>query len=98
MATISVVIRTYTEARWDSLLAAVESAEQQTRPPDEIVLVVDHNQNLYERLREALPAAVVVPNRGAAGSSGAWNAGVQAATGEILAFIDDDAVAAPNWL
>ncbi|MHB1005738.1 MAG: glycosyltransferase family 2 protein [Chloroflexota bacterium] len=98
MASISVIIRTYTEARWDSLLAAVSSARQQTRPPEEIVLVVDHNQKLYERLRTAVPMAVVVENRGAAGSSGAWNAGIQAATGEIIAFIDDDAVAAPDWL
>ncbi len=111
MPYLSVVIRTYTEARWDYLVAAVRSVERQTRPPDEIVIVVDHNPALAARVRDALspraiepmgagtrPEVVAVENLEAVGLSGAGNSGVRAARGEILVFIDDDATAAPDWL
>ena len=98
MPNLSVILRTYTEARWDSLLAAVRSVREQSCPPDEIVVVVDHNPALYARVRAALPGVVAVENREPAGSSGAWNSGILAATGDILAFMDDDATAAPDWL
>jgi glycosyltransferase involved in cell wall biosynthesis len=37
-------------------------------------------------------------NQEASGLSGARNTAVAAAKGEVLAFLDDDAVAAPDWL
>ena len=40
----------------------------------------------------------VVENSREQGLSGARNSGMAEATGEILAFMDEDAVAAPNWL
>ncbi len=95
---VSVVIRTYTEARWDFLVAAVESIARQTAPPRELVLVVDHNPALLDRVRERFPWAVVVENHGLRGSSEAWNSGVVASRGQIIAFLDDDAQAAPDWL
>ena len=62
------------------------------------MLVIDHNPTLYARARERFPAATVIENPYPPGSSQTWNAGITAATGEIVAFIDDDAVAAPDWL
>ena len=76
MASVSVVICTYDVRRWSQLLAAVDSARAQTRVPDEVVVVVDHNEGLEARARAELADAIVVANRGPRGLSGARNTGV----------------------
>ena len=97
-STFSVVICAYTERRWDDVLAAVRSVRQQSFPPLEIILVVDHNPALLERLAGELPDVRVVPNHEARGLSGGKNTGVALARGTVIAFLDDDAVAEPDWL
>ena len=67
-------------------------------PAKELLVVVDHNRPLYERLRAALPDAAVLQNRERPGLSGGKNTGVAASTGQVVAFLDDDAVADVNWL
>ena len=95
---ISVIICAYTEARWDDLVTAVESVQKQTLPPKEIIVVIDHNPRLLKRAREHLSCVVVIENKEANGLSGARNSGVAVAKSQIIAFLDDDALAAPNWL
>src|SRR6266699_6933361 len=95
---ISVVICAYSEKCWHDLLAAVESILQQTLPPGEIILVIDHNPGLLKQVREHIPGVVVVENTDARGLSGARNSGIAVAKGRIVAFLDDDAVATPGWL
>jgi GT2 family glycosyltransferase len=97
-ATVSVVICSYTEERWDDLVAAVESVDRQSRPALETILVSDHNTPLLRRMREELPGAVALENSGERGLSGARNSGIAVATGSVIAFLDDDAVAEPDWL
>jgi glucosyl-dolichyl phosphate glucuronosyltransferase len=94
---LSVVICAYTEQRWDDLVAAVTSVERQTHPVHEIVVVVDYNDSLLTRARAHLGAAHVVRNAEAKGLSGARNTGWRLASGEVVAFLDDDARAAPEW-
>lgn len=94
----SVVICAYTLERWQDLVAAVASLRRQAGEPPEIVVVVDHNDALLERVRGRLPDVTVVPNRHQRGLSGARNSGMEAARGEVIAFLDDDAVAAEDWL
>jgi hypothetical protein len=96
--TVSIVVCTYAEGRWVDLLAVVDSLCRQTLPPLETVVVVDHNQPLFERVCETLPGVVAVANAEQRGLSGARNTGVAAARGDVVVFIDDDAVAAPDWL
>jgi GT2 family glycosyltransferase len=96
--TISVVICAYTCDRWDDTLAAVESVRNQTVAAEEIVVVVDHNPELFGRLRSALPGVTVVENRNQQGLSGGKDTGVAVTSSEIIAFLDDDAVAHPDWL
>jgi GT2 family glycosyltransferase len=102
---ISVVICVYTERRWDDILAAVESVRGQSRPAHEVIVVVDHNPALERRLRAELrsasdprPEVRVIANREHRGLSGGKNTGVAAATGDIAAFLDDDATADRDWL
>jgi glycosyltransferase involved in cell wall biosynthesis len=95
---ISVIICAYTEERWDDLVAAVESVRRQTLPANETIIVIDHNPNLLKRVREQIPDVVVVENTEARGLRGARNSGIAVAQGQIIAFLDDDAVAIPNWL
>jgi glycosyltransferase involved in cell wall biosynthesis len=95
---ISVVICAYTEDRWDDVLAAVGSVRSQSLPAHEIILVIDHNPALLGRLRPVLPDVKVIPNSGPRGLSGGKNTGVAAARGDVVAFLDDDAVAEAGWL
>ena len=53
---------------------------------------------LLARAREELARVHSVPNRGERGLSGARNSGVDVARGDVVAFLDDDAAAADEWL
>lgn len=98
LPSVSIIICAYTEARWDNLLAALLSMQHQTWQPLETIVVIDHNVHLLERLQaQALPISVI-ENREPQGLSGARNSGIAVAQGEIIAFLDDDAIAAQDWL
>ncbi|MCW7943008.1 family 2 glycosyl transferase [Streptomyces hygroscopicus] len=98
---ISVVICVYTEDRWEDILAAVASVRAQSRPARETLLVVDHNETLRERLTgeyKEVEEVRVIANAGPRGLSAGRNTGIAASHGEIIAFLDDDAVAERDWL
>lgn len=84
--------------RWDYLCEAVASVRAQTVPPLETVVVIDHNPGLFAKARSEFLDVTVIANGGVQGASGARNTGVAACHGELVAFIDDDAVASPRWL
>ncbi|MFD2416681.1 glycosyltransferase [Amycolatopsis pigmentata] len=94
----SVVICAYTERRWDDLVAAVASVREQTVPPGEIIVVIDCNTELAERAAAEFVGVTVTENTGKRGLSGARNTAIDLAKGDVIAFLDDDAVAAPDWL
>ncbi len=96
--TVSVIVCAYTDQRWDQMLAALDSLQHQTLAPREIILVIDHNPVLLERASAATRDVIVIDNREERGLSGARNSGMAVATGDILAFMDEDAIAAPDWL
>jgi glycosyltransferase involved in cell wall biosynthesis len=95
---VSVVVCAYTLDRWEDLAAAVDSLRGQTLPPGEVIIVSDHNPHLYRRVRETWPDLIALENVEGRGLSGARNTGVSAARGDIIAFLDDDALAAPDWI
>lgn len=95
---VSVVIPAYSDERWTQLTEAVASVRAQTLPATETIVVIDHNPELLSRARRELADVMVIGNGGARGASGSRNAGVARAGGEIIAFLDDDACAATDWL
>jgi O-antigen biosynthesis protein len=97
-ASISVVMAAYTEDRWDSIVDAVASVLNQSPPPLEMILAVDHNLQLFQRAKDQLPGVTVIQNTGPRGASGARNSGVLKSRGELLVFVDDDQAAGAGWL
>lgn len=96
----SVVVCAYTEDRWPRLVAAVESVLAQEPPAAETILVADHCPSLERRAQDLWGGrgVRVVPNTGPQGLSAARNTGITVAGGDVVAFLDDDAVAQPGWL
>ena len=100
----SVVICAYTLGRWPDLVASAASVLGGVHRPEQLVVVIDHNDELLERARQhfsgrrADVAVLVAANAHRRGLSGARNTGVERATGDMVAFLDDDAVADPRWL
>jgi cellulose synthase/poly-beta-1,6-N-acetylglucosamine synthase-like glycosyltransferase len=98
LPTVSVVVAAFTMDRWDDLSEALASVSAQTARVLETIVVIDHHPVLLARARRELPCVTVVPNVGSQGAAGARNSGVAQSAGEVVAFIDDDAIAAPTWL
>ncbi|HET6529190.1 MAG TPA: glycosyltransferase family 2 protein [Actinoplanes sp.] len=95
---VSIVIPTHSEQRWASLVRTVACARSQLYTPAEIVVVVDHNPALYRQARRDLPAVTVLENLYAQGVSGNRNTGAFHTHTALIAFMDDDVIAEPDWL
>lgn len=97
----SVVICAYTEKRWDDTLEAIASLFYSDAPPLEVVLVIDHNPDLFHRFLQhfdGVDVVTVIENQNIRGLSGARNSGINVCKGELIGFLDDDAVADPDWV
>jgi glycosyltransferase involved in cell wall biosynthesis len=98
---ISVVCCTYDPALYDTFREAADSVLAQTHTDRELVIVVDGNRDLAERVEsdygdhEDVLVHCNDRNRGLLASR---NTGAELASGEAIAFVDDDAVADPDWL
>jgi GT2 family glycosyltransferase len=99
METVSVVVTTY--RRPDSLAACLDGLRVQARPAEDVVVVVHESDSesagCVTRKAPGWPAlrSVTVHDRGGVA---AYNRGLDAARGTIVAFVDDDAVPAADWL
>ncbi len=101
-----VVICTYTAARWELFARSVKSVLAQRIPPQRLIIVVDHNPGLLEQCRqewgggrpESSVEIVIVANQFAGRLGSARNTALLHARADIVAFLDDDAEAAPDWL
>jgi len=96
--TVSVIIPHYRDfRRLDICLASIAA---QTYPADRIQVIVGDNASPegVERVREAAAGRAEVVLVEARGAGPARNGAVAKATGEVLAFIDSDCVAEPQWV
>jgi glycosyltransferase involved in cell wall biosynthesis len=98
---VSVVVCTYAMERYEAFTEAVESALAQTHEPLEVVLVVDGNPDVYDRVQEDFCGrenVVCHCNEENRGISYSRTKGAELASGEIVAMLDDDAVAHDDWV
>lgn len=96
---LSLVVCTYTRARAEMLDALLKSVREGTRQPAETIVVVDREPELEASLRARLgPQGIGVLGSPGGGLSAARNVGWEAATSAWIAFVDDDAVVAVDWL
>lgn len=105
---IGAVVCTYTTARLEQMAEAVASLGRQSRPPDRLLVVVDGDDELTEQVRSRLsavaierPAGIPVEVVGLGHNQGvgaARNRGVELLDTELIAFLDDDAVAEADWI
>lgn len=94
--TVSVVI--CTRDRPDCLARCLASLPAQTRPPNQVVVVDNASRDGGRTRAAALAAGVNYVREDRAGLDVARNRGVAAATGDIVAFTDDDVFLHPRWL
>jgi glycosyltransferase involved in cell wall biosynthesis len=92
---ISVVICTYNGSA--TLRACLEGALTLHYPNYEVIVVSDGSTDSSPQIAAEYEGVTVIEtsNRGL---SAARNTGMEAASGEIIAYIDDDAIPDPDWL
>ncbi len=96
---VSAVICAYTDERRELLDGSIEAVLEQLRPGDQLVVCIDYNDAVLDRVTAQYGSrATVVPNSGAKGLCGARNSGIEASVGDVVAFVDDDAQIQPGWL
>lgn len=94
----SVIINGHTMDRYEDICEAIESVQNQTHVPYEVIFVSDGNEELAERVNgERLHTKVVLTEENV-GCPQARNRGAERASGDLIAFLDDDAVAHEEWL
>lgn len=99
---ISAVICTYRNAA--TLPEAIESLLFQSIPSDQYeIIVVDNNSQdetptIVQRFSQNNPVRMKYEFESTQGLSHARNKGLQLASAEIVAFLDDDAIAEQGWL
>ncbi len=98
---VSVVVCTYDVGRYGCFAETVESALSQTHELLEVVIIVDGNPEIHDRVcadfgeRENVLVHLNEENRGISYSR---TKGSKLASGDVVAMIDDDAVAESDWI
>ena len=98
---IAIVVCAYTLLRWGDIVAGIAEAQRQLEEsgrPGEVVLVVDHSPEVYEKARAQLvhPSLTILENTRTRGLSGARNTGVTSVSADVYVFLDDDALPMPG--
>jgi glycosyltransferase involved in cell wall biosynthesis len=98
---VSVVLCTYALDAYDHFTEAADSVLAQTHDDIELVVVVDGTETVFEHVREDYGShedVLVHCNNENRGLLESRNHGAELANGDVVAFIDDDAVADERWI
>ena len=94
--TVSMVIPAYKCA--DTIQRSIDSLLAQTRRPDEIIVVDDGSPDDIGPLLAVYGDAVQLIRKSNGGAASARNAGIDASTGNMIAFLDADDIWEPDKL
>lgn len=99
---LSIVVTSYSTERLKDISELLDSIQAQTYRDSEIILVIEKSTELYTWLKTHVEDTGylntrVLFNNLAPGISASRNMGIKEAKGDIIAFIDDDALPFPNW-
>jgi glycosyltransferase involved in cell wall biosynthesis len=98
---ISIIISTYSIDRYGDLVDLLESIKIQTYKDIEIIIIIDKDRELYNKIEriacDKYKNIKTVFNPKNRGLSYSRNVGIKCATGDIITFIDDDAIPVPKW-
>jgi len=98
---VSVVVCTHATERFPDLVDAVESIQSQQYDRVETVIVCDGNDDLCARIDRRFgddPNVRIHCNETNRGVSYSRTRGAELASGRVVCFMDDDAVARPDWI
>ncbi|RZB29529.1 MAG: glucosyl-dolichyl phosphate glucuronosyltransferase [Candidatus Argoarchaeum ethanivorans] len=96
---VSVITCSHRIDRYPDLVEAIKSLAAQSYADLELIVVVDGDKALYEQIvKDGIPVDKVLLNEINIGLSRSRNRGVNVASGEVIVFFDDDAVADRNWI
>ncbi|QLG26097.1 glycosyltransferase family 2 protein [Halorarum halophilum] len=98
---VSVVLCTYAESMYDDFREAADAVLDQTYGDVELVVVVDGTDAVFERVEAEYGGSedvVLHCNEENVGLLESRNTGARLATGDVVAFIDDDAVPDGEWV
>ncbi|MEM4140769.1 MAG: glycosyltransferase [Nitrososphaeria archaeon] len=95
---VSVLIITYKRARY--LKNALDSLCKQTVKPDEVVIVLkpsnDGSEDVIRSFADRLNIKMLIQE--GVGPINAYSQGIKNASGDIILFLDDDAIAEKDWV
>lgn len=95
IAKVSLVIPTY--RRQADLRECLRSVFDLKSPPYEVIVVDSNSMDGTEKLKNSFPIKFV-STKERRGHPNAMNLGISIATGDIVAFLDDDVVVCKEWL
>ncbi len=106
LASVSIILCTHRNDRYEDFEEALNSLYAQSYNNLEIIVVVDGNSELYDRIvksgiedaNKVKGKVKVILNEKNLGLSKSRNKGIKEAKGDVIAFFDDDAVADKNWI
>lgn len=102
LPSISIITPCYRLDRLRDITELLDSIRSQTYKDIEVVIVTERSAELRDAIKayikgKGYASVSVLHNEGEWGSYASRNLGIQKSQGEIVAFIDDDALLFPNW-
>jgi glycosyltransferase involved in cell wall biosynthesis len=99
---LSIIITAYTTERLNDIHELLKSIKNQSYLNIETIFVVERSKELLEKVHSFaeeynIPHLKVLFNDGEPRLSAARNVGIKKASGDIIAFVDDDVLLYPDW-